>query len=383
MPALYLQLLEQLRQWIDPDDKRHLTVFAEIIASMLLSSSASLHHWLPWLVHRKCSARSNMERLSYFVNNPRITASTFYEPLLKHFLTTFLASAVELTLDTSVLWDKFCLIEVCVVWGGRSLTLSQVVIEHGSATVSFEQYRPVLERAAALIPTGCSVSILADRGFLHGDFIRWAQQQGWGWCVRGKVDTLVRLASGRTKVAQSLIPSSGQAVIAHNVTIFENVPAHLAIANLPQAQEAWIVLADPAHRPSLQTFARYGRRFGGIEPHLKDYKSAAFKILDSKLRNAQALTCLVMLLDCASLLAVVLGTIAIHQNFQSQLDAHPRRGLSFLQLGLRVIKMWLYLGRVLLPLTPLPAENFPTAYASKRKQQELAERIEFSRVMTL
>jgi hypothetical protein len=383
MPALYLQLLEQLRQWIVPDDKRHLTVFSEIIASMLLSSSASLHHWLPWLAHRNCNARSHMERLSYFVNNSRITAATFYEPLLKHFLTAFWGTAMELTLDTSVLWDKFCLIEVCLVWGGRSITLSQVVIEHGSATVSFEQYRPVLERAVALIPTGCSVSILADRGFLHGDFIRWVQQQGWGWCVRGKVDTLVRLASGKTKAAQTLIPCSGEAVIAHNVTIFENIPAHLAIANLPLAQEAWIVFSDPGHRPSLQTFARYGRRFGGIEPHFKDYKSAAFNILDSKLRNPEALTCLVMLLDCASLLAVVLGTIATHENLQVQLDAHPQRGLSFLQLGLRVIKMWLYLDRALLTLTPLPAENPPTAYASKRKQQELAERIEFSRVTTL
>jgi len=383
MPALYLQLMEQLRQWIVSEDKRHLTVFSEIIAAILLSSSASLHHWLPWLVHRNCNARSHMERLSYFVNNPRITAATFYEPLLKHFLTNFWESSVELTLDTSMLWDTFCLIEVCVVWGGRSLTLSQVIIEHGSASVSFEQYRPVLERAAALIPPGCSVSILADRGFLHGDFIRWAQQQGWGWCVRGKVDTLVELASGRTKAAQALIPESGEAVIAPNVTILENIPAHLAIANLPQAQEAWIVFSERAHRPSLQTFARYGRRFGGIEPHFKDYKSAAFKILDSKLRNAEALTCLVMLVDCATLLAVVLGTIATHQRVQVQLDAHSQRGLSFLQLGLRTIKMWLYLGKVLLTLNPLPAKSPRTAYASKRKQQELAERIEFSRVTTL
>jgi hypothetical protein len=324
-----------------------------------------------------------MERLSYFVNNHRITATTFYEPLLKHFLASFWGAPVELTLDTSVLWDQFCLIEVCLVWGGRSLTLSQVVIEHGSATVSFEQYRPVLERAAALIPSGCPVSILADRGFLHGDFIRWAQQKGWGWSVRGKIDTLVRLGSGRTKAAQTLIPASGEAIIVPNVTILENVPAHLCIANLPQADEAWIVFSDPIHTPSLQIFARYGRRFGGIEPHFKDYKSAAFQILDSKLRNAEALTCLVMLLDCATLLAVVLGIIATHQRLQVQLDGHSHRGLSFLQLGLRTIKMWLYLGKVLLTLTPLPAKSPPTAYASKRKRQELAERIEFSRVTSL
>jgi hypothetical protein len=34
--------------------------------------------------------------------------------------------------------------EVCFVWGGRSCTLSAVVLEHGSATVGFEQYQSVL-----------------------------------------------------------------------------------------------------------------------------------------------------------------------------------------------------------------------------------------------
>jgi cephalosporin hydroxylase len=35
-------------------------------------------------------------------------------------------------------WDTYCLIEVCVAWGGRSITLAQKVIEHGSPTVGFE-----------------------------------------------------------------------------------------------------------------------------------------------------------------------------------------------------------------------------------------------------
>ncbi|NJL55523.1 transposase, partial [bacterium] len=59
----------------------------------------------------------------------------------------------------------------------------------------FEQYRPVLEQALALIPARCSVSILADRGFLHHDFIQWAHTAGWSWSVRGKGDTTITLAS--------------------------------------------------------------------------------------------------------------------------------------------------------------------------------------------
>jgi hypothetical protein len=42
---------------------------------------------------------------------------------------------MTLTLNTSVLWDQYCLIEVCFVWGGRSIPLGQKVLGHGSATV--------------------------------------------------------------------------------------------------------------------------------------------------------------------------------------------------------------------------------------------------------
>jgi hypothetical protein len=55
------------------------------------------------------------------------------------------------------------------------------------------------------------------------------------------------------------------------------------------AGEPWPVLTNIP--PSVQTFAIYGQRFGGIEPHFKDDKSAAFDLIRSHLRNPQALNC--------------------------------------------------------------------------------------------
>jgi len=69
-----------------------------------------------------------MERLSYFVHNPKIKADTFYVPLVKEFLQAWKGASVMLTLDTSMLWDQYCLIEVCLIWGGRSIALGQTVI---------------------------------------------------------------------------------------------------------------------------------------------------------------------------------------------------------------------------------------------------------------
>lgn len=379
-PPLYLQLFAQLRQWIQPKDQRHLQGFTEILGAMLQSGSACLSRWIPFLSHRDCTARSHIERLSYFVHNRRITAETFYAPLLKHFLQAFAGSWLELSLDTSMLWDQFCLIEVCLIWGGRSITLSQVVLEHGSATVGFEQYRPVLEAAQALLPEHSGVVLLADRGFEHGELIRWLQRNGWSWSIRGKVDLQVTLACGKTQSAEELLPPSEQAYLFGDVTILGDITCHLATAKLSTAQEAWIVLSDQP--PSLQTFALYGKRFGGIEPHFKDYKSAAFNVLDSHLRDAQALTCLFMLMDCASLIAVVLGMIVEQIGQRSRIDWHGERGLSFLQLGLRELQRLLYRAELLPVLQILPRGNPPTAYASKRKREQMQCRIEFSRVTT-
>jgi hypothetical protein len=155
----------------------------------------------------------------------------------------------------------------------------------------------------------------------------------------------------------------------------------ILIANLAMANGSWAVLT--AISPSLQTFALYGRRFGGIEPHFKDYKSAAFDIVSSHLRDAQALTCLFMLLATASLIALILGIMLVRLGQRAWIDWHDHRGLSFLQLGLRHLHSLLYQQKPLPQLEAFPKSNPPPACASIAKREMLDFRIEFSRVTTV
>lgn len=194
-----------------------------------------------------------MERLNYFVYNPKITAEIFYAPLIRHFLSVWQGQSLELTLDTSMLWDQYCLIEVCLIWGGRSIPLAQSVLEHGSATVGFEQYRLVLETVVAVLPDNCLVTLLADRGFEHGALIRWSRHAQWSWCLRAKSDLQITLATGKQQSVAQLLPESGQAYLFHHVTILEDISCHLATANLPTANETWAVLTDsfPHYKPLL------------------------------------------------------------------------------------------------------------------------------------
>ncbi len=130
----------------------------------------------------------------------------------------------------------------------------------------------------------------------------------------------------------------------------------------------------------MQTFALYGERFGGLEPHFKDYKSAAFEILQSRLRDVQALKCLLLLLAVATLIAIAIAIAAVAQGRRNLIDWHSQRGLSFLQLGLRELQRLCYRRFSIPQLGTLPRSNLPPATASVKKRMELETRIEFSRV---
>jgi hypothetical protein len=378
VPLLYRQLQVQLSQWITPKDQRHLKVFSENIAAILQAQSACLSHWLPYLSHRNCAARSHLERLNYFVNNSKITAETFYMPLLQQFLQGWEGMDLTLTLDTSVLWDQYCLIEVCLIWGGRSIPLGQTVLEHGSATVGFEDYRPVLETTLNLLPPRCQVTILADRGFEHGAFIRWLRQHHWSWAIRAKSDLNVTLSNGSTHSVAALLPPLEEAYLFENVTILQDINCHLATAHLSLEGEAWAVISD--RPPSLQTFELYGQRFGGIELHFKDYKSAGFDLIRSHLRDAQALRCLLMLLAAATLIAISMALVVVDDGRRKTIDWHSQRGLSFLQLGLREIQRLCYQHLPIPPLVRLPRRRILPASASRKKRERFETRIEFARV---
>jgi Transposase DDE domain len=377
-PLLYRQLQTQLSQWITPKDKRHLTVFAENIAAILQAQSGSLSHWLSYLSHRSCHARSHLERLSYFVHNPKIAAETFYVPLLQQFLKAWEGMPMTLTVDTSMLWDEYCLIEVCLAWGGRSFPLAQKVMKHGSATVAFADYCSVLDAAEMVLPTDCQITLLADRGFEHGELIRWLRDHQWSWAIRAKSDLKIALSNTQTESVADLLPESEQAFLFPNVTILEDIQCHLSTARLSMAQEAWAVITDKP--PSVQTFALYGQRFGGIEPHFKDYKSAAFELPRSRLRDADALSRLLMLLAAATIIAISVAIEVITQGALKSIDWHAQRGLSFLQIGLRHVNRLCYQRLPLPPLRYLPRCNPPPACASLKKRDTMNTRVEFAKV---
>jgi hypothetical protein len=102
MPQPYRDLFEQLRQWVSPKAPRHLQVYAQSLVGILFFGSGCLSHWLPYLSHRDCQARSHLERLSYFLHNPLIELTQYYAPIVTFLLQFWAGQSLTLVIDSTL-----------------------------------------------------------------------------------------------------------------------------------------------------------------------------------------------------------------------------------------------------------------------------------------
>jgi len=72
---------------------------------------------------------------------------------------------------------------------GRALPIVWRVLDHESASVSFETYQDLLYQAVERLPQDVKVVLLADRGFVHTNMMKQVTiKLGWHYRVRVKND---------------------------------------------------------------------------------------------------------------------------------------------------------------------------------------------------
>ena len=112
-----------------------------------------------------------------------------------------------------------------------------------------------------------------------------------------------------------------------------------------EVAEPWAVITDET--PTLQTLWQYGLRFR-VEELFLDSKSGAFGLADSRLRDAQKLNRLSLVVAIAILDSTIMGTTVHLSGLRQQIDIHYSRGLSYLKIGLRWLRGSIHKGRKLL-----------------------------------
>jgi hypothetical protein len=274
------------------------------------------------------------------------------------------------------------MIHLSVVCCGRAVPVLWRVLEHGSATVAFEEYKPMLRRARWLLRQHPDVMLLADRGFANHKLMQWLRQSGWHYCLRLPCDVFVHTTRRDPGMVGTLYPPLGEARLYENVGLWlDGVHrCNLVLATVRGAKESWAVMTDEL--PTLQTLWQYALRFQ-VEELFLDSKSGAFQLEASRLRSAAALERLYLVAAIALLFATTQGMAVQLAGLRQQVDPPWRRGISYLKIGLRWLRGVRHKGRTLLPCVPLLPQDPQPCFASLKAKRDYDDHIWFYRTRSL
>jgi hypothetical protein len=245
-PRLYatiVHVLSQHRNWLD---RRHLKTLAWMIVGLLQSRVISLTAWPPSVQSRAVYAQSLVRRFDRWLHHPRIAVHGLYGPLRQQALAAWGTHVLSLALDTSLLWEAYCLVRMSLIYRGRAIPMVWKVLQHPCSSVAYEGYADLLDKAMALLPCPCQVVFRADRGFADTHLMEHLNQLNWHWRIRIKSRFWIYRPGCHPCKANRLSLALGEAQFWQDVNMTHSRygPVHLAVARRQEGPEAWLVVSD-------------------------------------------------------------------------------------------------------------------------------------------
>jgi len=315
-------------------DVRRLMGLAWAVVGLCLTKTVNFSLWGEVVISEATYASSHQRRFQRWLHNPQIRPIKFYFPLLRAALRTWgAAETLYLALDTSDLHNGYILIRLALIYRGRAIPIAWRVFKHNSTSVSYKDYKILLKQAVLILPPGLPVVLLTDRGFVHVALVKFARRHGWGYRLRAKASTVVRLPGGRVANMAQLCPPKGHAHFYHGVAILgvRIGPVHIALAN-PEAadEEPWYIISNAP--TDVTTLDEYALRFD-IEEGFLDDKAGGFQVESSKLADPQVIERLFLVLAVATLHFTSVGVAVVQRQTRRWVDTHWQRGMSYLKIG--------------------------------------------------
>jgi hypothetical protein len=351
-------------------DLRHLYVLAWAVVGLCLTETVNFNKWGEVVINLATYASSHQRYFQRWLKNGRIKPLKLYYPLLRVALSAWSAAqTLYLALDVSELKNGYILIRLGLIYRGRTIPVSWRVLKHNSASVGYKEYKILLKQALLILPQGCPVVLLADRGFVHAQLVKFCRTNQWGYRIRAKSSTKVRLPDRSVASFAKLCPPKGQAHFYQAVYILgEKIgPVHIALANPDPEDEPWYIISDEP--TGLTTLDEYALRFD-VEEGFLDDKSGGFQVESTKLDDPKAIARLFLVLAVATLYCTSVGGAVVNQKKRRWVDTHWDRGMSYLKIGWRWLRQQFRKNWPALNVPPFGLDPEPDpepAIASRRK----------------
>jgi hypothetical protein len=323
-------------QW---QDVRHLQTLCWMIIGMIQSQNVHLNGFGMYVKSRAQVAQSHQRRFRRWLSNRRIDVVSAHHALIRQALSEWHRERLYLSLDTTVVWNCFCIVWVGLVYRGRTVPVAWRVVAQSSSTVRLWTIQRVLRQAQRSLPDGVAIVLLADRGFADGKLMKYLRENlGWHFRIRIKRSFQFQLEGQWHKVSGVQL-QPGQAYFTPAVSVGKTKPypnVYLAFAHDKLSGENWTIVSDEP--TNLKTFAQYRLRFQ-VEESFLDLKSNGFNLEASRLKDKFALSQLCGVVALTTLFLVLQGVNVVTSGKRRQVDAHWNRGMSYLKLGWNWIRL--------------------------------------------
>jgi hypothetical protein len=382
---LHCELTGFLRQHCPVRDQRHLVLLGWMVSGLLLSETVCFDRWKTRLPLCHCLASSWQRRCQRWLANSRIDGEALYGPLILWAIQQWQkpGHTLHLALDTTVLWNRFCVVVLSVVCHGRAIPLLWQTLEHPSATVSAEVVIALLQRADRLLADFGLITVLADRGFPSAELLRWFQGRSrWGYVMRLRSDAEIHGTPAPLGCqVRRLRLRRGECRGFRQVRLWADgtQPVNLLLAHptgLP-VEEPWYLISNLD--PNLDQVWSYAQRFC-CEQLFRDQKSGIFQLASCGLREAERIDRLLLVVAIAVLAGSLQGYALSLAGLRRQVDPHWKRGMSFLRMGLAALQMAVADAAArLMAWLPIPRQALEPCIPSRRTRKKQAQ-VWFSRI---
>lgn len=305
-------------------------------------------------------------RLRRSLDDAKVSATTCYEPAVRTRIDwaglARRGKPAILALDESSQDERVHLLRVSLTYWGTAIPLAWEVWPQNTPLAEGEYWRridAVLERAAALVPTGLAVIVTADRAFDIPPFVSRVAARGWHWVIRLKAEGANRFLDwqGRDQGLKELVhrhvAAPGQRWKARG-RIFNGAgwcPASVVAVWAPGAKERLVVITDLP--PTWEGLRHYDRRFW-IEAGFRTDQTQGWQWEACQVTDLEHHARLLVAMAWATLLVLGLGladarlalaTVTTQRASPSTTHRSPPKPqharASLFTLGLRLARRWL------------------------------------------
>lgn len=134
-----------------------------------------------------------------------------------------------------------------------------------------------LRRLSDLVPPGCHITILADRGFGDQKLFAFLDTLGFGYVIRFRGNIHVTAADGQSKLAAEWVGKGGRArkLCEARVTTKGHPVGAVVCVQAKGMKEPWCLASSDREAPAARLVNHYAKRWT-IEPQFRDTKDLQF-----------------------------------------------------------------------------------------------------------